>query len=118
MAELLQSDKVVGREGVMRRYGWRGWRVVPLVLLLLSMAFTACGNTRAPNEVVYWTTDTSKIDIQAQQEIVDTFNRANPDLHVRLLGVPGGVTNLAPLVTAVRSGTGPDVYFLDRFTVS
>ena len=32
--------------------------------------------------------------------------------------MPGSETDVAKLMTAVRGGTGPDVYFLDRFTVA
>jgi ABC-type glycerol-3-phosphate transport system substrate-binding protein len=89
------------------------------VLFIFSLVLGACGGpARAANEVIYWTSNTGTIDAQAQQEIVDAFNKSQSQYHVRMVKVPGGISNLAPLVTAVRSGTGPDVYLLDRFTVS
>ncbi|MBO0779728.1 MAG: ABC transporter substrate-binding protein [Ktedonobacteraceae bacterium] len=103
---------------VMKRFGLRGLLFLPLMLSLLTMMLSSCGASRGPNELVFWTANTGDIDMSAQKQIVDAFNKANPDLHVTLVGVPGGISNLAPLVTAVRGGTGPDVYFLDRFTVS
>ncbi len=35
-----------------------------------------------------------------------------------MVAVPGSETDIAKLTTAVRGGTGPDVYELDRFTVA
>lgn len=102
----------------MQRYSLRAMLLLALLTSLLALLLTACGASRGPNEVLYWTADTSTIDTKAQQQIVDAFNRANPDLHVQMVKVYGSISNIAPLVTAVRGGTGPDVYWLDRFTVS
>ncbi|HLZ58459.1 MAG TPA: ABC transporter substrate-binding protein [Ktedonosporobacter sp.] len=102
----------------MRQCGLRAWLVLSVLISLLSVLLTACGSSRAPNDVVFWTTDTGDIDSQAQQQMLDAFNQANPDLHARMVKVYGGISNIAPLVTAVRGGTGPDVFWLDRFTMS
>lgn len=89
-----------------------------LVLPLASTLVTACGNGRGPHDVVFWTSTTDKISKAAQNQIITAFHQANPDLRVKIVGVPGGISNLAPLITAVRGGSGPDAYLLDRFTVS
>ncbi len=90
-----------------------------LIFLLTSFMLAACEFTpRDPHEVVYWTSDTGDISIRAENAIVAAFNKANPDLHVKLVPMPGGTTDVTSLLTAVRGGTGPDVYYIDRFTVS
>lgn len=90
-----------------------------LIFLLTSFLLAACEFTpRDPHEVVYWTSDTGDISIRAENAIVAAFNKANPDLHVKLVAMPGGTTDVTSLLTAVRGGTGPDVFYIDRFTVS
>ncbi|HRN68566.1 MAG TPA: extracellular solute-binding protein [Promineifilum sp.] len=46
------------------------------------------------------------------QEMVDTFNAANPDLHVTLNQVPDYDTALQ---TAMAGGSPPDVFYIDSF---
>ena len=46
------------------------------------------------------------------QEMVDTFNAANPDLHVTLNQVPEYDTALQ---TAIAGGAPPDVFYIDSF---
>jgi multiple sugar transport system substrate-binding protein len=89
-------------------------------LLIISFVLAACEFTpRDPHEVVYWSSDTGDVAMKSQQAIVDAFNKANPDLHVKLVPVPGtGGVNTSSLLTAARGGTGPDVYYIDRFTVN
>ncbi|GCE21916.1 ABC transporter substrate-binding protein [Dictyobacter kobayashii] len=92
---------------------------VLLLLFLLSMVLGACGsNAGGPKEVVYWTGITDDIDMKAQRDIADAFNKANPDLHVRVVPEPStGTGDSTALITSVRGGVGPDVYLIDRFTV-
>lgn len=74
---------------------------------------------RAQNakEVTFWTTHTEP-DLSALQMIVDTFNKENTDVQAKLVQVVGDETDTTKLMTAVRGGTGPDVYMLDRFIVA
>ena len=51
------------------------------------------------------------------QNITDNFN-ALGGTQVELVQVTGAETEATQLITAVRGGTGPDVYLLDRFTVA
>lgn len=72
--------------------------------------------SKAP--VLLWTASTAD-SLEAQQRIVDEFNAQSEDVEVTLEQIPPGeVTDSAKLITAVRGGTGPDVYFLDRFIVA
>lgn len=88
-----------------------------VVLVLLS--FLVASAAWAQTEITYWVpTDLSTIDREFIREIVDAFNQANTDVAVTMVEVPGTETDVARLMTAVRGGTGPDVYHLDRFTVA
>ncbi len=51
------------------------------------------------------------------RNITDNFN-ALGGTQVELVQVTGAETEATQLITAVRGGTGPDVYLLDRFTVA
>jgi len=68
--------------------------------------------------VVFWTASTDQ-SLDSQQRIVDEFNAQSDTVEVTLEQIPPGeVTDSARLITAVRGGTGPDVYMLDRFIVA
>src|SRR5688500_20403033 len=62
--------------------------------------------------VLFWTASTAD-SLASQQRIVDEFNAQSEDVEVTLEQIPPGeVTDSAKLITAVRGGTGPDVYLL------
>ncbi len=68
--------------------------------------------------VLFWTASTDN-SLESQQRIVDEFNAQSEDVEVTLEQIPPGeVTDSAKLITAVRGGSGPDVYLLDRFIVA
>jgi multiple sugar transport system substrate-binding protein len=72
--------------------------------------------------VVFW----HSIEYPEHKKIIDDvvkrFNEQQSTLRVEVAAVPGemirDVTNISKLMNAVASGTGPDVYRLDRFTVA
>jgi multiple sugar transport system substrate-binding protein len=66
--------------------------------------------------VTFWTSH-AEPDVTSIRNIVETFNEQGGTC-VTLVQVPGAETDVARLMTAVRGGTGPDVYMLDRFTVA
>ena len=66
--------------------------------------------------VEFWTSHTPP-DSDTLTAMVEQFNGANTDLCVEMTIVPGGETDVTKLLTALRSGTAPDVYMVDRFTV-
>lgn len=79
---------------------------------------TGGGGTPAnPEKVLYWTSMTPP-DSLTLKDMVDTYNKTHPGVVVEFVQVPGSETDVAKLMTAVRGGTGPDVYQLDRFTVA
>jgi multiple sugar transport system substrate-binding protein len=79
-------------------------------------AATTTGES-AGGDVTFWTSHTAGTDINAFQAITDDFN-ALGGTQVELVQVTGTETDATQLITAVRGGTGPDVYMLDRFTVA
>jgi multiple sugar transport system substrate-binding protein len=68
-------------------------------------------------KVTFWTVATEP-DLGSLQKIVDNFNNENSDVQAELVQVVGTETDTTKLMTAVRGGTGPDVYMLDRFIVA
>ena len=68
--------------------------------------------------VLFWTGFTAN-SLESLQRITDEFNAQSENVEVTLEQIPPGeVTDSAKLITAVRGGTGPDVYLLDRFIVA
>src|SRR3981081_12235 len=54
----------------------------------------------------------------AYQKAAEAFAQKNPGIKVNVEVVPGSETDVAKLMTAVRSGAGPDLAVIDRFTVA
>jgi multiple sugar transport system substrate-binding protein len=70
------------------------------------------------SKVTFWTTFTDP-DLAVLKGMVETYNGQATDHQVELVQIPPAqVTDVSKLMTAVRGGTGPDVYHLDRFIVA
>jgi multiple sugar transport system substrate-binding protein len=54
----------------------------------------------------------------AYQAAAEAFGKKNPSIKVNVETMPGSETDVAKLMTAVRSGAGPDLAVIDRFTVA
>ena len=68
--------------------------------------------------VTFWTTFTDP-DLAILKGMVETYNGTSPSVPAELVQIPPAeVTDTTKLMTAVRGGTGPDVYHLDRFIVA
>jgi multiple sugar transport system substrate-binding protein len=69
-------------------------------------------------EVTFWTTYTAN-DLANVQAVVDGYNAQASGHQVKLVQIPPAqVTDTTTLMTAVRGGTGPDLYLFDRFIVA
>jgi multiple sugar transport system substrate-binding protein len=69
-------------------------------------------------EVVFWTAFSAQ-DFANVQAVVDGYNAQASGHQVKLVQIPPAQeTDTTKLMTAVRGGTGPDIYFLDRFIVA
>lgn len=89
--------------------------LLPIVFSIFSLGLVHAQDVR---EVTFWTGH-GEPDLSALKQIVENFNGEHPDINVTLVQIPpGDVTDVTRLMTAVRGGTGPDVYMLDRFIVA
>jgi len=93
-----------------------------VVLTIPVIFFTGCqkgaqGKSSKAAEVVFWTSHGPPAN-GTLEKIVANYNATNPDVKVKFVQVPGSETDTTSLMTAVRGGTGPDVYMLDRFIVA
>jgi len=104
----------------------RGVQALILSFLLVAACSTGGGTSSAPplagcnsgtKIALFWTSHTPP-DTDSEKNIVDAFNKQSNTTCVKMVAVPGSETDIAKLTTAVRGGTGPDVYELDRFTVA
>ena len=87
------------------------------VLLMVSAGLAFAEGGQQSGEVVFWSSHGPPAN-GTLQKIVDNYNATNPAVRVQFVQVPGSETDNTALMTAVRGGTGPDVYMLDRFIVA
>jgi len=84
----------------------------------VSGALRTMPTVRAATEVEFWSTFTSP-GIDQVGDVVKAYNAQSTGAQVKLVQVPPAqVTDVTKLMTAVRGGTGPDMYLLDRFIVA
>ncbi len=103
----------------------RGIHALTLSILLVAACSTGGTQSGAPlpgcnagtKQALFWTSHTPP-DTDSEQNIVNNFNKQSKTTCVKMVAVPGSETDIAKLTTAVRGGTGPDIYELDRFTVA
>jgi multiple sugar transport system substrate-binding protein len=88
-----------------------------LLLSLILVLVTAAGLAAAPTQITFWTNFTPPFS-DYLQKMVDSYNASQSAVQAKLVQVPGSETDISKLMTAVRGGTGPDVYMLDRFTTA
>ena len=93
--------------------------VISLALFLITANLWGAGrrDDERAGQVLFWTTH-GPPDITYITAIVDAFNATNPAIPVVMQQVPGAETDATALMIAVRGGTGPDVFMLDRFTIA
>jgi multiple sugar transport system substrate-binding protein len=73
---------------------------------------------QSTTEVTFWTTYVAN-DLANVQAVVDGYNAQAQGSQVKLVQIPPAqVTDTTTLMTAVRGGTGPDLYLFDRFIVA
>lgn len=110
----------------MTLYPGRALRACLVTLVVVASACSGGGGQSAPplagcnsgtQQVLFWTSHTPP-DTDSMAHMVSAFNKQSTDACVKMVAVPGSETDIAKLTTAVRGGTGPDVYELDRFTVA
>jgi multiple sugar transport system substrate-binding protein len=102
-----------------RRQFIQGTAALGVSATAVSGALRSMPSARAQaTELTMWTTFTAQ-DLANIQAVVDGYNAQSTGAQVKLVGVPPAqVTDVTKLMTAVRGGTGPDIYLLDRFIVA
>ncbi|WP_114558945.1 ABC transporter substrate-binding protein [Desertihabitans aurantiacus] len=95
-------------------------RAVGLALTCLLLVVAAgCAPARQPDEIVVWTKEAGTDQLEQQRKMLDRFEAEHPGTTVRLVPFFGrGDADATALITAVRGGTGPDVFVADRFTIN
>jgi multiple sugar transport system substrate-binding protein len=112
----LTSHKI-GRRQFMARATAAGFSATAIVGAMVGMRATPA-RAQDTRTVTFWTGSIDP-DLTTQQNIVDTYNAQAQGHQAELVQIPpGDETDVTKLMTAVRGGTGPDVYLLDRFTVA
>jgi multiple sugar transport system substrate-binding protein len=92
-----------------------------MLILGASLVFAAGGGQQqqeAGGKAVFWVSHTGS-DRDSIQKIVDNYNATNPAVPVELVPVvTTSTSDSSQLLTAVRAGTGPDIYFMNRYLMN
>ena len=102
-----------------RRKFFQGAAALGVSATAISGALRAApARAQDSSEVLMWTTYTAN-DLANVQAVVDGYNAQSTGAQVKLVQIPPAqVTDVTTLMTAVRGGTGPDLYLFDRFIVA
>lgn len=109
------SHKEVSRRKVLKGAAATGLGLGAASSVYLPTAF----GRQEPGEVLFWTTH-SGLGFEAMEQIGEAYNALDRGHTVTIAQQPptsSNETDSSALITAVRSGEGPDVYLLDRFIV-
>jgi len=77
-------------------------------LCLTSTAFAA-------TTVTFWGQSLPPTDQAAVDQIIKDYEAKHPDIDIKWVPVSSTETDESKLMTAVRGGVGPDIYYLNRF---
>ncbi|WP_448376704.1 ABC transporter substrate-binding protein [Fervidobacterium sp.] len=92
------------------------FRVKRLKFLLVFLVFVT-SLSFAKVQITFWHGLARDPDKSSIDKIVADFMKENPDIDVKVVIVPAAETDSTKLLTAVAAGTGPDLVYIDRFTV-
>lgn len=106
----------------MKLNGSRARRIglLSAALLVVMSTVSACSGDRADDKLLIWTQLGGERELGAQQLIVDRFEKENPGVDVELIPKAGWqfTGDATALIAAVRGGTPPNAYIIDRFTTA
>jgi len=89
------------------------------ILLVFLSVLGWSGTAISQTQLKFWINSSLNAhEKTAYQKAADEFSQKNPNVKVSVEVVPGSETDVAKLMTAVRSGAGPDIAVIDRFTVA
>lgn len=89
-------------------------------LLVTVSAVSACSNERDDNTLLIWTQLGGERELKGQEVVIEAFEKQNPDIDVQLVPKAGWqfTGDATALIAAVRGGTPPNAYMIDRFTTA
>ena len=88
-------------------------------LLAVGSFLWFTGGAYGQTVIKFWLNSSLGADEKAAyQNAADEFGQKNPKYKINVEVVPGSETDVTKLMTAVRSGAGPDIAVIDRFTVA
>src|ERR1700751_6313947 len=88
-------------------------------LLVIGSFLWFTGGVYGQTEIKFWINSSlGNNEKLAYQKAAEEFGQKNPKFKVNVEVAPGSETDIAKLMTAVRSGAGPDVAVVDRFTIA
>ncbi|MBV9391482.1 MAG: ABC transporter substrate-binding protein [Verrucomicrobia bacterium] len=89
------------------------------LLLLFASLIALTVSTLGQTELKFWINSSlGAHEKDAYKKAADDFVQKNSGIKVSTEIVPGSETDVAKLMTAVRSGAGPDIAIIDRFTIA
>jgi multiple sugar transport system substrate-binding protein len=89
----------------------------PILIAISSLFILA--EAHGQTQLKFWLPSSLGIpEKAAYQAAADAFAKKNPSIKATVETMPGSETDVAKLMTAVRSGAGPDLAVIDRFTVA
>ncbi|HEX2236532.1 MAG TPA: sugar ABC transporter substrate-binding protein [Actinomycetota bacterium] len=95
----------------MRRYRGRAARWLPAAAALVALA--ACnaggGSEVSPETVVVWLPADNPGDIEVRQQLAERFEKAHPDIPVKVTVIPSNGYN-EKVFTTVAAGNPPDIF--------
>ncbi len=116
-AQITSNEQIPARSRVSRRTLVKGALGTGVAVAASTRYHVPMIARQAKTPVTFWTTHTADA-LAALQKIGSDFNAQSQDVEVEIVQIPPAeVTDSSRLITAVRGGTGPDVYMLDRFIV-
>lgn len=93
-------------------------KIKPQILVAISSLFVLAA-ANGQTQLKFWLPSSLGVpEKAAYQAAADAFSKQNPSIKATVEAMPGSETDVAKLMTAVRSGAGPDLAVIDRFTVA
>src|SRR5580704_1509121 len=94
-------------------------RIEVRTLILLGSCLWVSASAHGQTQIKFWINSSlAAHEKEAYQQTAEEFSKKNPSIKVNIETMPGSETDVAKLMTAVRSGAGPDLAVIDRFTVA
>ncbi|MBV8415323.1 MAG: ABC transporter substrate-binding protein [Verrucomicrobia bacterium] len=94
-------------------------RIKVRTLIAVGSCLWVSAGAYAQTQIKFWiNSGLAAHEKAAYQKAAEAFSKKDPNVKISVEVVPGTETDAAKLMTAVRSGVGPDVAVLDRFTIA